>query len=44
MLAKLRVGPVPASPLLTDCGHWDFPALQGRGEERAFRSEQGTWD
>lgn len=39
----LRVGPVPASPLLTGCGRCDLLLLQGRDEERAyFRSEQGT--
>jgi hypothetical protein len=40
--AWVRVAPVPASPLLTGCGRYDLPALQGRDEERAFRSEQGT--
>jgi hypothetical protein len=40
--AWVRVAPVPASPLLTGCGRYDLPAVQGRDEERAFRSEQGT--
>jgi hypothetical protein len=40
----LRVGPVPAKgPLLTGSGRFDLNGLQGRDEERAFQSEQGTW-
>src|SRR5689334_6271402 len=39
----LRVGPVPAAPLLTGCGRYDLADLQGRDEERAFQVEQGTW-
>src|SRR5947209_4264274 len=40
--AWVRVAPVPAAPLLTGSGRYDLPALQGRDEERAYRSEQGT--
>jgi hypothetical protein len=40
--AWVRVAPVPASPLLTASGRYDLRILQGRDEERAYRSEQGT--
>jgi hypothetical protein len=36
MLALLRVAPVPATPLLTDCGRSDSVIEQGRDEEQGF--------
>ena len=43
MLAlRLRVAPVPASPLLTGCGRYDLRICRDGTRNGLFRSEQGT--